>query len=327
MQSLRPLIWIPFLVIISSLKLLAQSAPEANLNYALSMYSTLMGNNITVDVTNRVLEEGEFQGATKKSLIENKRRFLVFNYPSDGLKIKSMISYVDKPGTRPLILWLRSGSRLQDIPVFHDAHLTKDLLLSTEATIVLINYRDGMSPGVDEYGGSDVADVNNIYQYLPQLYHKLGLEFPKEHRFMIGIGRGSMQMFLAMARYPALQVEFEKIVSICGILHIDLFAERNPDWLEKMKNSYCCKGKEWLNQRNPFLAIDHLSRKKLPILIIQGTDDLKISLGEGILFSEKLRGHGFTHVSYWEVGGGNHGLKNHPEWMRLIRYWLALPER
>ncbi len=298
---------------------------DPELHSAISIYAMLNSNESITDVTTHILKDSSFSSSAKKHLIESKRRFVVFAYPSNGLLIKSMMSYVEDPGPVPLVVWLRGGSRLHAVPIFHDAHLTSDLILSTNATVVLACYRDGISQGIDEYGGADVNDVNSLYQFLPRLYSSLGLEFPKQQRFLVGISRGGMQMFLALARFPNLQLAFDKIVSISGILHIDLFAKHNPDWLAKMKKSFGYDGQQWLDKRNPFLAINHIQHKDLPMLIVQGTEDSKVILGEGILLTEKLRELGFKHVSYWEVGEANHGLKNHPEWMCLIRNWLGLP--
>jgi dipeptidyl aminopeptidase/acylaminoacyl peptidase len=62
-------------------------------------------------------------------------------------------------------------------------------------------------------------------------------------------------------------------------------------------------------------------RKNLPLLILQGTDDLRVSLQEGYHMIEKLKANG-NPVTYIEVPGGNHCLKNQLNTIDLIADWF-----
>jgi len=60
---------------------------------------------------------------------------------------------------------------------------------------------------------------------------------------------------------------------------------------------------------------------ELPILIIQGTNDDRVSLEEGYAMVDKLQSAG-SKVTYWEIKGGRHCLNNVTNRTRLILNWL-----
>lgn len=193
----------------------------------------------------------------------------------------------------------------------------------SEATVVLGTHRDAVSEGIEEYGGSDVNDVYSLSLYLPVLASRLGIAVDEEKKFLIGPSRGGMQLFLALAKFPELQEQFKKCVSLSGLLNTEISALKNPGWAEKMAARFQFDGsQEWLDKRNPVLALPRIAKKELPFLIIQGTADAKICLDEGYSMLRAMKEHGFINVSYWEVFGAEHTLKNCPEYIGLIRCWL-----
>jgi dipeptidyl aminopeptidase/acylaminoacyl peptidase len=277
------------------------------------------------EITSDILAQKGLPDFIRQKFIEQKRRFFVFLYPSDGLKVKSMVSFIEGSENEPLIFLLRGASRMEALPAF--LYPSKEVLFCSEskATIIAGCYRDGVSEGVDEYGGEDINDVYHLTLHLPKVLDKLNTKVDKKRRYMIGISRGGMQMFLALAKFPALQTYFDKFVSFSGILNIDLFASNNPDWCRKMeKNFGFDRSQAWLDRRNPILAIPKITNKQLPFLLIQGAADPKVRLYEGYSMLQVLRTNQFTNVSYWEVEGGDHALKNHPEYIKLILLWLEL---
>lgn len=275
------------------------------------------------EITSDILEQKDLPVSIKQQFIKQKRRFFVFWYPSDGLKVKSMVSFIEDDKNQPLILLLRGASRMEALPAF--LYPSKEVLFcsDSDATIVAGCYRDGVSEGLDEYGGDDVNDVYNLTVHLHKILGELNAKVSKQKQYMIGLSRGGMQMFLALAKFPELQKHFSKFVSFSGILNIDLFASNNPDWCQKMKRSFGFDGsKAWLNRRNPIIAISRVTNKQLPFLFIQGTADPKVCLDEGYSMLQTMRTYQFTNFSYWEVEGGDHTLKNHPEYVKLILMWL-----
>lgn len=287
-----------------------------------SLYD-ITGENSPKEITSKILNQIDLPEGVKNKLIKDKRRFFVFTYPSDGMLIKSMISFIDNSEDESLILILRGASRMEALPAF--IYPEKALLFAAEskATIVLGTHRDGVSEGEDEYGGSDVNDVLSLSLHLPKIANFLGIKVDEERKYLIGISRGGMQMYLALAKFPELQSLFKKYVSLSGLLNTNISAIYNPGWLTKMEKNFKFDGSQaWLNARNPILAVPKIANKQLPFLLIQGTKDPRICLDEGYSMLKVMRENSFDNISYWEVAGGDHGLKNDPEYIKMILEWL-----
>ncbi len=272
-----------------------------------------------LDIT-EVLLKSPFVKDSQKQTIQNfNRRIFVFIYPSDGLKIKGLISFVPDPQNHPSLVFLRGGNR-----IFGIQNPASDLMCLGQYTVISTTYRDGVSEGTDEFGGDDVNDVKNLMDFIPHLKNKLGVNFQNQKTFLLGGSRGGMQMFLALGRFPELQTRFTKIISLSGLLDMrDCIASRSDmeemfisDFgLEKGVNE-----EEWINKRDPILTVNHIS-KQLPILIIQGTHDNRVSLQEGYNMVNKLQltSH---NVTYWEINNGEHCLSNLTNRTKLILDWL-----
>jgi hypothetical protein len=68
------------------------------------------------DITEELLKSPCVKDAQKQSIASFSRRVIVFIYPSDGLKIKGLISFIPDPQNHPLIVLLRGGNRIFGIP-------------------------------------------------------------------------------------------------------------------------------------------------------------------------------------------------------------------
>lgn len=291
--------------------------------FKISLFELCKGENFR-EITSQILEKSNLPLEMKSCFRRTCRRFFVFTFPSDGLKIKTMISFVDRLGPKPLIVLVRGFSRFDDLPCFGTIGSAVRFAAQSNATIVLSLFRDGVSPGVDEFGGKDVRDVWNLCRFLPFVFDTLNLDIDCERRFMIGLGRGGMEMFLALARFPHLCNFFRSFVSICGILDLNQFVLDNPDWRQKLMNDFRFDGSQkWLDCRNPLLAVSKIRHKNIPILIVQGSEDPFVCLRHGLCMVDTLRVFGFPHVTYWEVAGGNHCLNNRPDCIPQLLEWLG----
>lgn len=272
-----------------------------------------------VEITDQILASPLLKDSRKETILAFQRRTFVFTYPSDGLKVKALISFT--PGTRcnPTMVFLRGGNR-----TFGVTSPGSDVMTYENYTVLAPTYRDGVSEGTDEFGGADVNDVKNLVDFIPQLEEKLGIAIQQERMYLMGGSRGGMQMFLALARFPELQDRFAKVVSLSGLLDI----QESTTFREDMKKMFSedfgyvegVNDEEWISRRSAILAAD-LIKQELPILITQGTDDTRISLAEGYHMVEKLQARG-CDVTYWEFDGGNHCLSNVPNYLKLIISWL-----
>lgn len=271
------------------------------------------------DITEDLLKSPYVKDEQKQSIKNSNRRVLVFIYPSDGLKIKGLISFLPEPQKHPLLVFLRGGNR-----IFGVLNPGSDLTCFENYTVISTMYRGGVSEGVDEFGGDDVNDVKNLISFIPVLENKLKVSIQNQKTFLLARSRGGMQMFLALARYPELQTKFSKIVSLSGLLDMRQNIASRPDMEEMFVKDFGLeKGindEEWINKRDPLLTTNKII-PQLPILIIQGTDDNRISLEEGRNMVSKLQMVG-NNVSYWEIQGAKHCLSNIKNRAELILNWL-----
>lgn len=280
---------------------------------------TLEPKETLKEITQAVLLHPNTSNTVKMAIAQKNHQFYAFCYPSDGLWVKGYISLPENtPNPIPLIILLRGGNRLFCLP--HPGEFSAQAGYASIAT----TYRGGVSEGEDEFGGNDVNDVKNLINFLPVLEKKLHIQFHDTNKYMVGLSRGAMELFLALGRYPDLQIKIKKIVSVTGMLNFIHAIEERSDVKNTMIKDFGFtedeKGKAWIAWRQPINYIHHLS-KNLPILIIQGTQDIRISLKEGYDMRDALLDAGHN-VTYIEVKNGDHMLENMPGYIPEIIKWL-----
>lgn len=271
------------------------------------------------DITQEILNDPEVEERVKQAILTYSRRIFVFRYRSDGYWVKGFLSYVQTVPKAPLLLYLRGGNRIFGLP-----HPATDISCCHPFHTLATLYRGGISEGKDEYGGEDVHDVYNLINQIPELEEKLQISLKPTQKFALGASRGAMQLFLTLGRYPELQKMFKKAVSLSGLLDLKQTLVDRPDLKEMFINDYgLIEGhddQEWIQKRDPMHAVESI-RKDLPFLIIQGQEDNRALLAEGLHMVEKLKKHG-NPVTYWEIEGGNHCLANQIDRMIRISEWL-----
>lgn len=271
------------------------------------------------EITQKILRNPYVEDNQKIIIQASKRRFFVFTYPSDGLKVKGLISFVPHPESYPTLFVLRGGNR-----IFGLLNPSTDLFCVRNYTTISTLYRDGVSEGIDEYGGQDVNDVKNLIEFLPQLEKNLSIHFQRDKMDMIGCSRGGMQLFLTLARFPKLRKVLKKVVSLSGLLDLQHCIHSRQDMKKMFEDDFGLKAgineEEWLKNRDPLNVADKIDRT-LPILIIQGTEDIRVDLIEGYRMMKRLLKNG-CQVTYWEIQGANHCLDNIKDRMLRIVEWL-----
>lgn len=249
-------------------------------------------------------------------LKESGRRVFLFQYPSDGLQIKGYVSFVDSPEEKPLLVFLRGGNEY-----FGVMHPVTSYSLLSDYTVVATCYRGGVSEGADEFGGADVKDVYNLIKHIPTLEKQLNTTIGHKERYIMGGSRGGFEMFLALNRYPELQQYFDAAIALSSPLDLRTHIEKRPDMLKMFQDKFAFSNDEWLNSRDPMSNIDQIN-KEFPLLIIQGTEDDRVYIGEGKEMVKALKERGCS-VDYIEVVGGEHCLKNMVETRSLLLVeWL-----
>jgi len=272
------------------------------------------------EVTDEVLDSIYTSEESKQSIRTYDRRIFVFKYPSDGLWVKGFISFTPNPKYHPLLILYRWGNEnfaLMNPGVIYAVY--KDY------TVISSTLRGGISQGEDEFGGADVDDMNNLIAYVPTIAKELHITLQPSCVFMMGPSRGGLEMFLTLARFPELQKRVNKVVALSSILDLNQLIHDRPDDMKTMLEKEFglqkgAKGKAWIAKRNPLNTISRIN-PSLPILIVQGTADTRISLAEGYHMLDALKSQGHN-VSYLEIKNGNHTLLNTPFIMNDIAKWL-----
>lgn len=271
------------------------------------------------DITEQVLNSPDTIEENKECIRAHQRRIIVFQYPSDGLSIKGFITFTPSPTHHPLLILYRGGNGSFGL-------LNPSIIYAIYGnyTVISSTLRGGVSQGEDEFGGSDVNDIKNLIDFIPQLSQELGIELKPPCTFMLGLSRGGLEMFLTLARFPELQNRINKIVSLSAVLDLHRFIQdRALDAKPMLEQHYGLTNKnqnEWIAKRDPLQTVP-LLKKSLPILIVQGTADQRVSLEEGRKMNALLQQNEKT-VNYWEIPHGTHVLLNNPRLMSQITQWL-----
>ena len=271
------------------------------------------------ELTQAILESAETEESVRDQILATGRRFFLFTYPSDGFRVKGTLSFLPDSEESSLLVFLRGGNKM-----FGLKHPATDLTCAHPYTVITTTYRGGVSEGKDEYGGVEVNDIQNLIDFFPKLQEKIGVHFSPKKKFILGRSRGGMEMFLALSRSMALQNQFHKAVSLSGPLDFEDCLANYEDYRMMMIKEFGLKPGEneesWIASRNPVANVSTL-RKDLPILIRQGTEDLRVGLNEGVKMVNTLKENGNV-VTYIEIEGGNHCLDNQPNRMEMITKWL-----
>jgi len=270
-----------------------------------------------VEITQELLASDRVHLDVKEAIQNKGRRVFLFEYPSDGMHIKGYISFVPSAAEQNLLVFIRGGSGIYEIKSPGDRSN-----FWGEHTIISSTYRGGPSPGRDEFGGRDVIDVKHLVDHIPKIEEQLGLCFTQREKIAVGFSRGGMQLFLALTRFPELATYFNRAVSVCGVLDLEQFLEKNP--LISCLIRFCLFQKidqNWKDMRNP-LKLCHAYPKELPLLIIQSTNDPLIDPSVGKEMVGRLKAQNIS-VTYREKEGAAHC---HHSLCEFIDQWLLSSE-
>ncbi|MCE2982846.1 MAG: hypothetical protein LW832_04680, partial [Parachlamydia sp.] len=181
------------------------------------------------DITSEILAHPQTLEEIKNNILEFHRRIILFEYPSDGIKVKGYISFTPLSSSEPLLVLFRSGNR--DFGLINPGNVWSTY---KNYTILSSTLRGGVSEGMDEFGGADVADMKNLLDYLPELEKKFGIQVAASPLYFLGPSRGGMEMFLTLARYPSIQQRVTKAVALSALLDLNQQIQNRPEDMKKM---------------------------------------------------------------------------------------------
>lgn len=191
-------------------------------------------------------------------------------YLSDGLKVKGFMAMPKKVGNYPVIIKNRGGNLDFGEWNIRSFYAQCGILAKDGYVVIASQYRgnDG-GEGREEFGGSDVNDVVNLIDVLPEIK-----EADSSRIGMYGWSRGGMMTYRALT-----QTNKIKAVAVGGGLS-DLYAsltERpgvEQDY-EKLIPNYKTQKKTELDKRSAIQWVDKFP-KNVPILLLHGTADWRV---------------------------------------------------
>lgn len=232
------------------------------------------------------LDETAFRAAHPvsafRALVDGQVECSQIAYLSDGLKVSGfVVAPRGRPVTpRPLIIFNRGGNRYFSSLVF--ANLVNFARWSQEGFVVLASqYRGGPgSEGNDEFGGTDVNDVMNLFGVARELG---GVDM--SNVFMQGESRGGLMTYLALER----GAKVNAAVVIGGPTDLSLDADHRPEmqalYRELMPN-FAADPAAALRARR---VLDFADRLAAPLLILHGGSDWRVDPQQALALAQRLQ--------------------------------------
>jgi dipeptidyl aminopeptidase/acylaminoacyl peptidase len=242
-----------------------------------------------------------------------------FKYTVDGNIVNG---FVIKPksvqNNIPVLIYNRGGNGNYGAMVFGSMMHNLFPIANEGFVIIGSQYRGTFTDNImlDEFGGKDVNDVTELFNYIPSIE---GAD--PERIGMFGFSRGGMQTFLALK-------EVENVKAVAAISGAsDLLSGLNyRPGMEKMYKhripGYEHNKEKELAKRSVLTWVEELS-PDVPILLIHGTNDKRISKKNSIDFADALSENSIPHklVLY---SGDDHDLTLNKEKsnLELVKWFL-----
>lgn len=199
-------------------------------------------------------------------------------YKSQGHKVVGFIVEPKKGKKLPNIIWNRGGSNnIGEIKIEHLFTKIGEFAKHGYITITTQYSGAGGSEGKDEFGGSDIEDVLNLYKILKN-YDRSNISMVG----MYGVSRGGLMAYLSLARVKWIKAA----VAIAAPADQVLAPEFRKGWKEHTVKMYGGSLKED-KKRSPVYWAEKFC-KKTPLLIMHGSADWRVNPMDSIRLAEKL---------------------------------------
>jgi dipeptidyl aminopeptidase/acylaminoacyl peptidase len=241
-----------------------------------------------------------------------------FEYEVDSHMVKG---YIIKPKVTdkklPVLIYNRGGNGDFGGVVFGSMMINLFPIAQEGFVIIGSQYRGThtISDTLDEFGGKDVTDVTALLNFIPSIN-----DADSNRIGMYGASRGGMQTHLAVKESGNIRA----IAIIAGVTDLTKGLIRRPE-MEKVYKwripNYLENKQEELDKRSVIKWADKLS-PKVPILLLHGTDDKRVSVKHSEDFAVELTKNKIPHklVLY---PNDNHGLaKNRKAANRELVNWF-----
>ncbi|CAM4208988.1 alpha/beta hydrolase family protein [Pseudoalteromonas byunsanensis] len=241
-----------------------------------------------------------------------------FEYEVDSHIVKG---YVIKPkvveNKLPVLIYNRGGNGNFGGVVFGTMMSRLFPIAKEEFIIIGSQYRGTYtrSDTLDEFGGKDVKDVIALLDFIPSI------ESADPNRIgMFGASRGAMQTHLAVKQ----STKIKAIATIAGSTDLSKGLTYRPVMekvYEKRIPNYRENKQAELDKRSVLKWVTQLS-PNIPILLLHGTNDKRVSLKHSEDFAAALSKHKIPH-KFVVYPNDNHGLTKHKEEVsKELIYWF-----
>jgi dipeptidyl aminopeptidase/acylaminoacyl peptidase len=230
----------------------------------------------------------------------------LITYLSDGLKVNGFLVTPKKEGFYPVIIKNRGGNRDFGQWDIRQVYASCGQLAKEGYVVIASQYRgnDG-SEGKEEFGGSDVNDVINLINVLPEIK-----EADTSRIGMYGWSRGGMMTYLALTRTNKIKAA----VIGGGLSDLNATLIERPG-MEKEYNelipNYTTNKKEELDKRSAINWVDKFP-KNVPILLLHGTSDWRVKPEQTLKMALEFEKYRIPYrLIMFE--GGDHGITEYKD--------------
>ena len=231
--------------------------------------------------------------------------FYSITYLSDNFKVKGFIGVprnmrIDEK--RPAIVFNRGGNR--EFGRVLPGILIRDTRLFTnngEYLYFAPQYRSvAGSEGQDEFGGAEVQDILSLLEITKQF-----TSTDTKNIFLGGWSRGGMMTYLTLKK----QINVNAAIIIAGVTNLILSEQERPEMVNvhnALIPNIQINRESALKKRSVTEWADQLN---VPLLIVHGTKDTKVSFRQAELLNDKLKlfSKNFEFLVYPDE---DHGLIN-----------------
>lgn len=235
-------------------------------------------------------------------------------YLSDELKVSGYYAHPkDTSRKYPCIIWCRGGFRNAGALDDFYAQGVLGQLAGWGYVVFQTQYRGNAGgEGDDEFGGSDLNDINNLISLANEF------EFADTNIWGIeGWSRGGMMTYLTLTKNNI----FKAAISTGGISNVSC-TPKESNFMKKLFDLNNLKlGEDFCKKRTILNFVSKYS-KSTPTLLIHGTNDERIPAHHSLDLSYKFLEYGIEHKLVL-LENGDHFLRDHKiEVDELRRKWF-----
>jgi dipeptidyl aminopeptidase/acylaminoacyl peptidase len=249
------------------------------------------------------------------------RPVLVGLRSADGTPVSGWLYSPGAVGPFPTLIWLHGGPEMQERPVYNSLFQS---LLAEGVAVFAPNVRGSTGHGRSFRHADDVAGRYGAFEDVAACAEHL-IDIGIAQRGRIGISGRSYGGYLtvaALVRYPDL---FAVGVDVSGMSDLHTFYRDTEPWIGAAavsKYGHPEHDADLLRDLSPLRAVDRI---QAPLLIVHGSDDTNVPLGEATQLAAALAERHLPHRLLVFEGEGHELLatENRVEFVRAVVAWVV----